>query len=1310
MIRRFLFSGCFILGMVAAYGQASVTGRVVFLNSKKEPDGEKIPAVNVQVNSTGSNGDFSRQDGAYTLYFPHLKPGAVVQAHIGKKGEDPTDGKGTKLELVNDKDLHNLILPAKEAEISLQIVVCPKGYRDLIAQKYYGIVKTSSDFALKQKTEELLKLQKESVKSAKTVEELSKEIEQLSRQNDSAQIYKEAFLLASINKDDAGVRVLRYLRLIENGTHIQEARRVLNRELAEKEGRENARNIKQTITELELEASAARLIFDYDSEIKAYRSIQALLEEMGDLTNPIKKAEFNLKLGIALQDNGDFAEAIHCQEKAIAVYTKSPDVDSTDLGAAYYLMATGYSHLADFHKAMDFIDKATRYWDGTPKDSVALWCRVENQTALIFIGLGEHEKGLTLFKGVLEKFRTSSVASNIDWATMHNNIAGAYAKLGKYTEALDFCKEAVALYEQEGNRDVPGLVVSLSNIGTLYVEMERFRDALQYNERAMKIAQDLFHSNHPILANVYDERGRIYSEIGNYNQALDFHNRALSIKNAVFDDFHPTVASSYNSIAAEYRELGDYENSLKFCRKAIEIQERSGGEKSEPLALYYSSIASTLGSLQRFVESVKYAEQAIVLGEEVFRPDHSSLARVYHQGLSSYFNAKQYEKALEMGYKAMAIREIPGQRRLDLAGTYNNISMVYRQIEKFGEALEFSRKSVELLEEAQMAKASDFAIAYKGLAAVYKGLQQFEMAIGYAQKAITVIERAKEDYVQRQIPSAYADLASICLSFKKYEEALEHAVKAVSVGEKLEGVSSRVLSESYTTLANVLADMHRYEEARLINDKAFAIRNSETDKNHYLLAQTLNLYGNIYRGLGQFDKAIEYSVESIKVLERDSDDRELAKADCYETLGSIYFAKSEFQKAREYQGKVASIRAAELDPEHSHLASIYTVLGNTSYALQLYDDALGYHEKALAIFLVKAVLEPLTIATSYNNIGLAYFGKGENEKASFFFEKAIADFERESDPMSPDLAQLYFNTGAFYQHLKQWEKSIAYFEKSIEIFKNSSYYTARVNLYSLYSTLAAIYSEVKRYENALKCAKLLIALLEQADEDLPVHLMLAYNRAGISCHALGDLDLAVQFQQKAIEKSGNLPESNEKDRQQVIRNLAFIYKDRANAKFDREEYTEALADLEKVHALSEIWDAWNLTGLCFLNLENNIKAIDAYSKAKEIADKLGEDYSFFSNNIGVVYAKSGAFEKAFFHFTEYLRDNPENGFAYRNWAVYHALQGERELALEYLTKAIEKGYQGIDFLKKDSSLTSIREDIIFRNLLKKIEEDLEAER
>ena len=273
----FYIAICCLLSLHMAAQNNRLQGKVLFLNSGNSP------AVGVEISGSikrdsitiNANPVYSADDGSYTLVFPQAVPGHVVELKVSEK-----TGSGQALEIVNEEELRICRIPEDPAE-TFDIIVCKKGERDVAAQRYYRILKTSAERELGRMKREWSTLLDQSEKDYQKITEMSKRIDELQKQTDSLKLYKDALRIASINKDNATKRVLRYLKLLDEGTSIQEARAALSINKAIDELEVGILRFKAAVEELQTRADASQSMFDYKDAIRCYDTLINYAEKVG---------------------------------------------------------------------------------------------------------------------------------------------------------------------------------------------------------------------------------------------------------------------------------------------------------------------------------------------------------------------------------------------------------------------------------------------------------------------------------------------------------------------------------------------------------------------------------------------------------------------------------------------------------------------------------------------------------------------------------------------------------------------------------------------------------------------------------------------------------------------------------------------------------------------------------------------------------------------------------------------------------------------------------------------------------------------
>ncbi len=143
-------------------------------------------------------------------------------------------------------------------------------------------------------------------------------------------------------------------------------------------------------------------------------------------------------------------------------------------------------------------------------------------------------------------------------------------------------------------------------------------------------------------------------------------------------------------------------------------------------------------------------------------------------------------------------------------------------------------------------------------------------------------------------------------------------------------------------------------------------------------------------------------------------------------------------------------------------------------------------------------------------------------------------------------------------------------------------------------------------------------------------------------------------------------------------------------------------------------DAWNNLGVSWYLQDKNGKAIKQYEKAI----KLKQDVASYYNNLGAAYYGKKEWENATVAYGRALQLDPDifertsrtgvaaqlpspeerARFEYLIAKLY-AKQGDTDHALQYLRRALEEGYAGIEDVYKDADFEGLRKDTRFAQLM-----------
>lgn len=207
---------------------------------------------------------------------------------------------------------------------------------------------------------------------------------------------------------------------------------------------------------------------------------------------------------------------------------------------------------------------------------------------------------------------------------------------------------------------------------------------------------------------------------------------------------NPKLPAIHNYIGLCHFELQSYQKAEKHFLKSLELKDEAFQSYHEVLG----NLALTYHIENHFDKAKQYYQQ--VMAEF---PDYMVPVKNYGYLL---FNQKKYPEALEIFNHYL--------KKHQDSETYNNIGVIYEELDKQQKAIIAYEKSIELDPE--------YALSYNNLGVIYSEQKTYEKATKYFQKAI------KKD---PHFLNAYNNLASIHLIHQQYNTALALYNKAYEI-------------------------------------------------------------------------------------------------------------------------------------------------------------------------------------------------------------------------------------------------------------------------------------------------------------------------------------------------------------------------------------------------------------------------------------------------------------------------------------------------------------------------------------------------
>ena len=339
-------------------------------------------------------------------------------------------------------------------------------------------------------------------------------------------------------------------------------------------------------------------------------------------------------------------------------------------------------------------------------------------------------------------------------------------------------------------------------------------------------------------------------------------------------------------------------------------------------------------------------------------------------------------------------------------------------------------------------------------------------------------------------------------------------------------------------------------------------------------------------------------------------------------------------------------RALEINP---NLAQPHINLGEALERHNKIEEAAEHYRAALQI-------KP-DLPEAHNNIGSILAKQGRTEEAIQSYQNALK--------IRPHYALAHFNLAHALVENGKVEQGIRHYYQAIQF--KPEYAEAHNNLGGIFINLGETEKAIKHYIAALQ---------------IDPSLVEAYNNLGITLMQKGNIDAAIKQFQKALQLKPDfiMAENNLKRALAIRRELA--------TEISRlQQFLKDNPDNAELH--------FQLGNLYYRKGDQR-QAIQQYKKALQLNPKFVPAI----NNLALVTAANKEYYKALTIFLDVLNYYPDDAETHYNIACMYSRLKREDESIEWLKKAIDKGYTNWESIKTDRDLDNIRDSFAYRDLIK----------
>jgi serine phosphatase RsbU (regulator of sigma subunit) len=309
--------------------------------------------------------------------------------------------------------------------------------------------------------------------------------------------------------------------------------------------------------------------------------------------------------------------------------------------------------------------------------------------------------------------------SDTDRINKYADIGMYIAGKGNYTEAITYYEKIVQTF----SKSYPEKCIDAKNrITFFYISLEEYNKADSIIQQMLTESTKLNYQKGIGLA--YRNLGLINVYTGKYKEAVTYHLKALDIWSRIKNKKLYCVSNSDLGVAFYYQE--NYKKAAYYWENSLEANPNKASSD-------YIGDCTNLG--QAYVALGDNDKATACLKKTMAYYANNKKSVNYTNALTGLanieFKRKNYSQALIYYSEIIKIREEVNTRNSDLATSYLNVCLIYGELKKPKEAIEYGLKGYQKALESE--DKNELLHAYNNLNAVYAKAGNYEKAYDFSQ-------------------------------------------------------------------------------------------------------------------------------------------------------------------------------------------------------------------------------------------------------------------------------------------------------------------------------------------------------------------------------------------------------------------------------------------------------------------------------------------------------------------------------------------------------------------------------------------------
>jgi tetratricopeptide (TPR) repeat protein len=337
-------------------------------------------------------------------------------------------------------------------------------------------------------------------------------------------------------------------------------------------------------------------------------------------------------------------------------------------------------------------------------------------------------------------------------------------------------------------------------------------------------------------------------------------------------------------------------------------------------------VADDMRLAEAFELAHKFAQRALSLAAKGSLDEAMALnlLGILSQDLANYEAAvTHYEAPLKIRKRLL------GDNHVNVAGVYDNLSLVFQPLGRLDEALVMCSSALEIFKKAPGDNQRDIAICHTNMGNILCDQGKDDEAMEHYSIGLSITERTKGETANAA--DLHVNIGLVLVNQNKLNEAMDKYISALRIYEKAK-MDTRV-AKCHHNIGILLSKQGKLDAALEHARKALAIKRAKLSHEHSDCGDSHSLIGDILFHSGKVVEALDEYENALRIRKSVFGEMTLKVANVYEKKAGCFFNLRQWREAVTFFEATVHIRTV-LGADDASLVNLKARLANAEKQLK----------------------------------------------------------------------------------------------------------------------------------------------------------------------------------------------------------------------------------------------------------------------------------------------------------------------------------------------------------------------------------------